>query len=303
MSGDPLSNDLPPRGPLGRPSCHTVSTPSGCASCGRPRPRRAGTTGGCGECGRYGGGTGTTLQDAPGSGRGGRGSRRLGSSGLGSRHRHADKLSAFGRFTAGRQQATAATADAGAAAGVAAAGVVRPNDPAAPVPVFDDQRRPVLIPEGPNKGQQMLRPAGLAPHLFVREGTADKSYYDALINHATPNPYSGDGTGPAILLREFMQLSKLNQGGEWDAQRVGGQFHPEYVDYATVAIGLYAASSGMSRDEILRIEDAFAARESRYRPETEMDKIYTHLPVRNVANTDLGFQLYQSGGIHAAARP
>jgi len=75
------------------------------------------------------------------------------------------------------------------------------------------------------------------------------------------------------------------------------------VDYATVAIGLYAASSGMSRDEILRIQDAFAAGESRYRPETEMDKTYTHLPVRNVANTDLGFELYQSGRIHAAVGP
>ena len=36
---------------------------------------------------------------------------------------------------------------------------------------------------------------------------------------------------------------------------------------------------------------------------TKLDKTYTYLPVRNVANTDLGFQLYQSGGIHAAAEP
>ncbi len=47
---------------------------------------------------------------------------------------------------------TAATADAGAAEGAAAAGVGKPNDPNAPVPVFDDQGNPVLIPEGPNKG-------------------------------------------------------------------------------------------------------------------------------------------------------
>jgi len=98
-------------------------------------------------------------------------------------------------------------------------------------------------------------------------------------------------------------LYKINQGGEWDAQRVGGKFHPEYVDYATVAIGLYAASSGMSRDEILRIQDAFAAVKSRFPPDSVMDETYTHLPARNVANTDLGFQLYQSGRIHAAARP
>ena len=149
----------------------------------------------------------------------------------------------------------------------------------------------------------MLRPAGLDPHCFVKQGIADRSYYDAPINHSIPNPYSVDGTGPAILSREFTQLSKFNHGGEWDAQRIGSTFHSEYVDYATVAIGLYAASSGISRDKILSIQDTFAARESHYRSDVEMDKTYTHLPRRNVSNTDLGFELCQSGRIRAATRP
>jgi len=180
----------------------------------------------------------------------------------------------------------------------AAAG--KPNDPNAPVPVVDDQGRPVLIPEGPYEGQQMLRPARLDPHFFVNQGTADRSYYDAL----THSPVSDNGGADlAILSLELMRLYKLKQGGVWDAQRAGGKNYPEYVDYATVAIGLYSASSGVSRDEILRMQDAYAARYSRFRPGTDMDKTYIHLPVRNVANTDLGFQLYQSGGIHAAAGP
>lgn len=188
---------------------------------------------------------------------------------------------------------TAATADAGAAdaraaKGAAAAGVGKPNDPTAPVPVFDDQGRPVLIPKGPYEGQQMLRPARLDPHFFVNQGTADRSYYDALTNNAVSD---NGGADLAILSLELMQLYKLKQGGVWDAQRAGGKNYPEYVDYATVAIGLYAASSGVSRDEILRMQDAYAARYSRYSPGTDMDKTYTHLPVRNVANTDLGFQL------------
>jgi len=192
---------------------------------------------------------------------------------------------------------TAATADAGAAAGAAAG---KPNDPNAPVPVLDDQGRPVLIPKGPYEGQQMLRPARLDPHFYVDQGTADRSYYDALTN----SPVSDNGGADlAILSLELMQLYKLKQGGEWDAQRAGGKNYPEYVDYATVAIGLYAASSGIPRDDILRMQDAYAARYSRYSSGTDMDKTYTHLPVRNVANTDLGFQLYQSGGIHAAAGP
>ena len=143
----------------------------------------------------------------------------------------------------------------------------KPNDLTAPVPVLDDQGNPVLVPNGPDKGQQTLRPTGLDPHFFIAEGTADKSYYDALINSPASTPY-GDDAGAVILSRELMHLSKFKHGGEWDAQRVGGKFHLKYVDYATVAIGLYAASSGMSRDEILRIQDVFAAGESRYKEGT-----------------------------------
>ncbi len=194
---------------------------------------------------------------------------------------------------------TTTTANARAAGDATAAGVSTPKDPTAPVPVVDDQGNPALIPDGPFKGQQMLRPARLDPHFFVQQGTADKSRYDALIDNPVPNSY-GSSAGPAIVLREIMQLYKLKQGGEWDAQRADGKNYPEYVDYATVAIGLYAASSGMSRDEILGIQDAYAAVNSRYKEGTEMDKAYTHLPKRNIANTDLGFQLYQSGLIRAA---
>ena len=195
----------------------------------------------------------------------------------------------------------AATAEVGTAAGAAAANVDRLKDPTAPVPVVDDQGKPVLIPDGPFKGQQMLRPAGLDPHFFVNQGIADKSRYDALLH--TANPYGGNDAGPAWVLREFMQMRKFRQGGEWDAQRVGGRYHAEYVDYATVAIGLYAASLGMSRDLILRVQALYAMLNSKFDPEAKRDETYTHLPHRNVANTDLGYQLYQSGQIRAASGP
>ena len=195
-----------------------------------------------------------------------------------------------------------AAASAGTAAGAAtAAEVDKPQDPTAPVPVVDDQGNPVPIPEGPYKGRQMLRPAGLDPHFFVKQGIADKSRYDALRHIA--NPYGGNDAGPAWVVREFMQLRKFRQGGEWDAQRVGGKYHDEYVDYATVAIGLYAASMGMSRDMILRVQDLYATVNSRFDPKAERAETYTHLLHRNVANTDLGYHLYQSGLIRDAAKP
>ncbi len=149
----------------------------------------------------------------------------------------------------------------------------------------------------------MLRPAGLDPHLFVKQGTADKGDYDAWIKSPNPNPFGGDDAGLGTLSREFKQLSKFDHYREWDAQRLGGTFHKEYVDYSTVAIGLYAASAGMSREDILGIQNAFAALESKFPPGTDWDETYTHLPRRNVANTELGFQLYESGRIRAAARP
>ena len=77
-----------------------------------------------------------------------------------------------------------------------------------------------------------------------------------------------EGGGPAALGYKLGALSHFNRGGAWDAQRVGGSFHTEFVDYATVAIG-------------------------------QMDKTYTHLPKVNVENTDLGIQLYQTGRIAA----
>lgn len=194
----------------------------------------------------------------------------------------------------------ATPAEAGGAARAAAANADKSKDPTAPVPVVDDQGKPVLIPQGPYKGQQMLRPATLDPHFFVKQGVRDKSRYAAL--NAVANLH-GDGVALARLSRELMQLYKFKQGGEWDAQRVGGKYHPEYVDYATVAIGLYAASVGMSRDEILRFQDVYAAANSHFGPNIEMDRTYTHLPARNVANTDLGFQLYEAGRVRAAAGP
>ena len=195
------------------------------------------------------------------------------------------------------------TANARAAEGATAVGVSTLKDPTAPVPVVDDQGNPVLIPDGPYKGQQMLRPAGLDPHLFVTQGSADKSDYDARIKKPNPNPFGGDDAGLGFLSSELRQLSKFNHYREWDAQRLGGKFHEEYVDYSTVAIGLYAASAGMSLDEILRIQDAFAALESKFPSDRARDKTYTHLLARNVANTELGFQLYEAGRIRAVAKP
>ena len=141
----------------------------------------------------------------------------------------------------------------------------------------------------------MLRPAGLDPNSFVRRGLEDKKMEEALILSGKQNG------GFAALGYEGSSLSNFRRGGPWDAQRIGGFYHDEFVDYATVAIGLYAAANGISESRILSYQD-LVARTSRYRSNTEMDKQYTHLPIRNVQNTHLGYTLYQSGQIGPSAQ-
>jgi len=159
----------------------------------------------------------------------------------------------------------------------------------APVPLVDDKGQVVLN----SNGTPMMRPAGMDPHFFVSEGLKDKKVEQMLA------PYGG---GLVALEYYGSELSKFWRGGSWDAQRIGGSFHPEFVDYATVAIGLYAAANGIPRDQILSIQD-IVARTSKYPYGTEMDQTYIHLPKRNIRNTDLGYLLYQSGRIGVTAQP
>lgn len=89
-------------------------------------------------------------------------------------------------------------------------------------------------------------------------------------------------------------LSKFRQGGAWDAQRVTGTFDGRFRDYATVAIGLYAAGLGMSVDKILTVENEYAERYSKFHPKIEMDQKYQFLSLRNVYNTNLGYRLFDA---------
>jgi hypothetical protein len=159
-----------------------------------------------------------------------------------------------------------------------------------PVPFVDDNGAPVLDPAG----NQMQRPFGLTPGYIVAQGIADQKVEQEMILH-------GDGMTAAGY--QMGALAKFKQGGPWDAQRIGGKFHPEFVDYATVLIGLYAGATGMPKAGILTVENDYAAVLSKYPPATVMDGTYTHLPARNVANTTTGYALLSSGRIRATSAP
>ena len=140
----------------------------------------------------------------------------------------------------------------------------------------------------------MMRPAGMPPEFFVSQGRKDKEMEQALMSSGS------EAGGMAELGYKTATLANFLRGGPWDAQRIGGSYHPDFVDYSTVAIGLYAAANGISRTNVLTMQD-MVARSSQYPRATEMDSVYTHLPTRNVFNTDLGYSLYDTGQIHEAA--
>ncbi len=165
-----------------------------------------------------------------------------------------------------------------------------PAEPTAPVPLTDDYGTPVLNA----KGQQMLRPAGLDPHFFVEQGLKDGQAELEL------RLYGGENATAAVLGYEAGALANFRRGGPWDAQRIGGINHEDFVDYATVAIGLYAAAAGISRADILEVEN-LVAMSSHYAKGTEFDPRYTYLPTRNVKNTNLGYKLFETGKIRPAS--
>ena len=99
----------------------------------------------------------------------------------------------------------------------------RPSGPT-PVPFVDDTGQVVLN----QKGMPMMRPAGMDPHFFVEQGLADKETEAAMLS-------SGSEAGaPAAFAYMIQRLLNFNRGYGWDAQRLGGSFHTEFVDYATV---------------------------------------------------------------------
>jgi len=130
-----------------------------------------------------------------------------------------------------------------------------PSDPNAPVPLVDDKGNPVLNEDG----QPILRPASLDPHFFIERGLEDKRIVDDMIRNG------GVGGAAAADAYRAWELSRFLWWQPWDAQRVGKEYHPEFVDYASVIIGLYAAATGMTRDEILTLQDLAAAVGSRFR--------------------------------------
>lgn len=163
------------------------------------------------------------------------------------------------------------------------------SSPKHPVPLLDSHGKPITDAQG----NPVLRPADMPPEMFVREGQAIRDKFNAalkqnsglLLSYATAELYD--------------KLRQFGQGAVWDAQRVQGQAVGEYRDYATIAIGLFAAAAGLPIQIALQIENVYAFFRSKFDPDEQKDDVYTNLPERNVRNTGIGYELYESGRVVA----
>jgi hypothetical protein len=116
------------------------------------------------------------------------------------------------------------------------------------VPYIDDEGRPVLN----HDGNPMLRPEGFDPQFFIERGLADRSVYAMILSMNL-------GVVTAASVFVYSELKNFQRWEKWDAQRVAGHFDERYRDFSTVAIGLYAAASGIPLPVILRIQNTYAA--------------------------------------------
>ncbi len=158
--------------------------------------------------------------------------------------------------------------------------------PLAPVLFLDDKGQQVFAPDG----TKMRRPEGMDPHFFVNQGIEDTKREEEMLAQDFSLGWIN------VFMYMESELSKFNRGHIWDAQRLEHEFHPEFVDYATVLIGLYAAANGIPESLILSVEN-FIAFGSKYEKDIIYDNKYKNLPERNVKNTDKGYYLYNSGKI------
>jgi len=112
-----------------------------------------------------------------------------------------------------------------------------------PVPLLDDNGRPMLKEEGENVVEAIQRPAGVDLHFFAERGA---------------EPVPGDENSSGWIGKLMADLQQFRIGGPWDTQRIDGHFHREFRDFATVVIGLYGAAAGIPKKILLTMQDIYA---------------------------------------------
>jgi len=111
------------------------------------------------------------------------------------------------------------------------------------------------------KGEPIYYPAAYPPDFFKNAGEQAANWRQMTMASDSP------------MQIPFEDLYKFRQGGEWDMQRLTGSVDANYIDYATVAIGIYGHSAQIPVDDILYIQNAYAGVCSNYDKGTIFDNI------------------------------
>eukprot|EP01037_Dinobryon_pediforme_P009569 gene9569-9645_t len=122
----------------------------------------------------------------------------------------------------------------GDGAGVDLAGATKPD--LTPKLLTTADGKPVLN----YKGEPIYYPAAYPPEFFKNAGEQAANWRQMTMASDSP------------MQIPFEDLYKFRQGGEWDMQRLTGPVDANYIDYATVAIGIYG------RDVFLTLSSTYS---------------------------------------------
>lgn len=166
--------------------------------------------------------------------------------------------------------------------------------------LVDELGQPILD----GRGNQLVGPHDLPPEAYVQAGLAAKSHGLADTMHevaevirGNPDLLSDEGnanTRLAVLASMIAyEILPFAHAGSFDAERFDNFYVRDYRPYTSVALGVYMAAAGVSREDMLTIGDFYAAVFSRFHE--DMDPNYPHSTKQDVQDNLLGYELYESG--------
>jgi hypothetical protein len=173
------------------------------------------------------------------------------------------------------------------------------DHPRAPVPFVDSDNEQIFDAQG----NPLLRPVGLAPELYAQAGNSVRSWAETFIGlkqeGMLDDPDVANVQSMALATIASKILLPLAPGGPLDAERFDWTYVLDYRHYQNIMIGVYGAAAGMSRDQVLSLVDLYATIVSEFRAKDKepRDEFYTHSAKQDVKDTNLGYELYESGRI------
>ncbi len=99
----------------------------------------------------------------------------------------------------------------------------------------------------------------------------------------------------AIIAVVAATLLPFAHGGSFDAERFDFDYVRDYRHYTSLALGIYMAAAGVSREDMLTIGDFYAGVFSRFHE--DMDPNYPHSTRQDVQDNLKGYELYETGRI------